>query len=147
VTVFEVPRSLLAQTFNHFRQCGGGRRECQVLWISAWDAPQLITEVVHPKHKAAADHFILDDHWLNAFWLELASAGTGVRFQVHTHGGEAFHSRTDDLYPIIHNAGFLSLVIPSFGLGPVGFDRAYLTEIVSDGTWREVQIASRVAIV
>ncbi|MDB5513884.1 MAG: hypothetical protein JWQ17_642 [Tardiphaga sp.] len=35
-----------------------------------------------------------------------------------------FISKTDDDYPIIHKPGFLSLVIPGFGLGPVGFKDA-----------------------
>jgi hypothetical protein len=57
-----------------------------------------------------------------------------------------FISKTDDDYPIIHKPGFLSLVIPGFGLGPVGFKDAYLTEIQSDGRWQEVSIPSRLVL-
>jgi hypothetical protein len=57
-----------------------------------------------------------------------------------------FISKTDDDYPIIHKPGFLSLVIPGFGLGPVGFKDAYLTEIQSDGRWQEVSIPSRLTL-
>jgi len=67
--------------------------------------------------------------------------------QVHTHPGEAFHSRTDDRFPIIHTPGFLSLVIPDYGLGPVGFAGAYLAELGSDGRWREVAAPARLRIV
>jgi hypothetical protein len=63
-----------------------------------------------------------------------------------THPGKAFHSRVDDEFPIIHKPGFLSLVIPNFGLGPVGFEDAYLAEIQPDGTWRQVFISSRVML-
>jgi hypothetical protein len=70
----------------------------------------------------------LDDAWLNEFWLELANK-MGIRIQVHTHPEEAFHSPTDDEFPIIHKPGFLSLVIPDFGLVPVGFERACVAEI------------------
>lgn len=50
-------------------------------------------------------------------------------------------------YPIIHEVGFLSLVIPDFGIGPVGFENAYLAEIASDGRWKRVPIAARLEIV
>lgn len=70
----------------------------------------------------------------------------GIRVQVHTHPEEAFHSETDDAFPIIHKPGFLSLVIPNFGLGPTGFENAYLTEIQPDGRWQEVAIPSRLVL-
>ena len=112
---------------------GRGREECQILWLSSWDAPEVIAKVVHPKHVAHRGGFVLEDRWLNDFWMELGNTNMGIRVQVHTHPQEAFHSPTDDEFPIIHKPGFLSLVIPNFGLGPVGFRDAYLTEIQIDG--------------
>jgi hypothetical protein len=143
---YHLARGLLDETFRRFRECGCGRDECQALWLSPWSQPDIITKVVHPKHAAHFGGFVLDDSWLNDFWLELGRAKTGIRVQVHTHPGEAFHSRTDDEFPIIHTPGFLSLVIPNFGLGRVGFDEAYLTEIQPEGHWREVSIASRLVL-
>lgn len=85
----------------------------------------------------------MDSKWLNAFWLSLARNNHGVRVQIHTHPGEAFHSLTDDTYPIIHTPGFLSLVIPNFATGPVWFKDAFLTELQSSGHWEEVSISER----
>lgn len=144
---YRIPRSLLERTFAQFRMCGEGERECQALWISAWHRPQDILDVVHPEHRAHALGFDLDSGWLNAFWLKLAEAGMGIRVQVHTHPDLAFHSPTDDAYPIIHTPGFLSLVIPDFGLGPVDFKKAYLAQIAEDGRWREVPIAAHLEVV
>jgi hypothetical protein len=144
--VYRLPRSILDLTFTHFRDCGRGRRECQVLWISPWDAANTITEVVHPEHEAHVGGFVLDNRWLNDFWFRLAQESSGVRVQVHTHPREAFHSPTDDAFPIIHTVGFLSLVIPNLALGPVGFDDAFLTEIQESGVWREVPIAERLVL-
>jgi hypothetical protein len=141
-----VSRDLLVRTFDHFRRCGQGRRECQALWIGPWHSPDLVTDVVHPSHSANAQGFLLDARWLNRFWLELAAKDQGVRIQVHTHPGPAFHSPTDDTYPIVHTPGFLSLVIPNFALGPVGLQAAYLTEIQPDGRWRQVRPTERLEI-
>lgn len=140
---FCLDRGLLENTFRHFRECGCRRDECQVLWLGPWSQPNLITKVVHPKHAAHFGGFVLDDDWLTDFWLELGASEMEVRVQVHTHPAAAFHSRTDDQFPIIHTPGFLSLVIPNFGLGPVGFQKAYLAEIQTDGRWMEIPINSR----
>jgi len=142
----QVNGGVLEDTFQHLRACGCGRRECQVLWLSSWDSPQAITKVMHPRHKSHLGGFVLDDQWLSDFWLDLANANMGIRVQVHSHPGEAFHSPTDDAFPIIHKPGFLSLVIPNFGLGPVGFNEAFLAEIQPDGRWQEVAIASRLML-
>jgi hypothetical protein len=143
---YHLPRQILTDTFAHFRRCGAGRRECQTLWIGPWATPDLITEVVHPRHKAHMGGFVLDNAWLSDFWLRLADHNLGIRIQIHTHPGPAFHSPVDDKFPIIHSPGFLSLVIPNFALGPLGFNDAYLTEIQPDGCWREVSIAERLVV-
>ena len=143
---YVLPRRLLEETFAHFRGCGRGRRECQVLFLSPWDRPQTITHAVHSKHKAHYGGFELDDQWMTQFWLMLARENLGIRVQVHTHPREAFHSPTDDDFPIIHTVGFLSLVFPDFGLGPIGFDKAFLTEIQPDGNWRQAPIAERITL-
>ena len=121
-------------------------RECQVVWTSSWATPDDICEVVHPRHRSHGGGFELDSTWINEFWLELARTGRGIRVQVHTHPREAFHSAIDDAYPIIHSVGFLSLVIPDYGVGSAGFERAYLAEIDPQGDWRSVQIDSRLEI-
>jgi hypothetical protein len=144
--IYRLTQEMLETTFEHFRHCGHGREECQALWLSPWEEPEAITRVVHPKHVAEFGGFVLDDAWLNAFWFELGDINCGIRVQVHTHPHEAFHSETDDAFPIIHRSGFLSLVIPNFALGPVGFDDAYLTEIQPDGSWRQVPIESRLVM-
>lgn len=141
--MYRLPRRMIDETFATFRSCGAGKRECQLYWASSWSEPCALTHVAHPKHKSTFSGLSLDGAWINAFWLELADRGLGVRVQVHTHPAEAFHSATDDAFPLIHEAGFLSLVIPDFALEPVGFERAYLTEIQSDGSWKQAPIGAR----
>lgn len=132
-----VSKNQLSETFRLLRDCGRGQRECQVLWLSSWHNPDQIAKVVHSKHAGHAFGFQLDDEFISRLWLDLRAQGLGVRVQVHTHPEEAFHSRTDDRWPLVHTAGFLSLVIPDFAHGPVGFDNAYLACIEADGSWGE----------
>ena len=142
-----VPRLVLEETFRHFRVCGGGRAECQVLWVGPWNDPARVTGAVHPVHRAHGGGFELDDAWLTQLWRRLAANGEGIRAQVHTHPWEAFHSATDDAWPVIHLEGFLSLVIPDFAMGPVYLERSYLAELGPDGEFREADPFTRLAIV
>jgi hypothetical protein len=144
--VFLVQKAILVSTFQYLRRCGRGRRECQVLWTSAWKSPEAITGVVHPEHRAHAGGFVVDGAWLNCLWLDLSRRGEGIRLQVHSHPTLAFHSATDDGYPIVHTPGFLSLVIPDFGTGEVSLQNAFLAEIGEDGCFREVAIDSRLKV-
>jgi hypothetical protein len=144
---YQLPKALLDETFGHLRACGAGCRECQALWVSPWTSPQRLTAVVHTRHSASAVGFQVDDQWLNGFWRQLADDGLGVRFQIHTHPGAAYHSSTDDAYPLIRAAGFLSLVIPRFAQGKVGFDEAYLTQVQADGGWQEQAIFDTLEII
>jgi hypothetical protein len=142
-----VPAAVLDETFAQFRSCGRGRAECQVLWIGPWSDPTLVTTATHPVHRAHRGGFELDDAWLTQLWRRLSTYSEGIRAQVHTHPREAFHSATDDAWPVIHLEGFLSLVIPDFATGPVGLDRSYLAEIGPDGEFHEAELASRLLIV
>jgi hypothetical protein len=144
--MYRLPRRMIDETFTTLRSCGAGERECQLFWASAWIDPPGLTHVIHPKHYSNAHGSALDTAWISKFWVDLADHDLGVRVQVHTHPGEAFHSQTDDAFPLVHEAGFLSLVIPDFACGRVGFERAYLTEIQQDGSWREVAIAERFSV-
>jgi hypothetical protein len=132
-----ISKDQLTETFRLLRDCGRGDRECQVLWLSPWHDPDRIVKVVHSKHAGHAFGFQLEDEFIDRLWLDLAANGVGVRVQVHTHPGEAFHSQTDDEWPIVHTAGFLSLVVPDFARGPVGFENTYLACIEANGAWGE----------
>ncbi len=125
----------LKDTFAQLRRCGAGCRECEVVWTGPWSHPHTVTNIVHPTHRPLGDGFQLDAGWLQQFWLELARTRCGIRAQVHTHPGRAFHSPTDDAWPIVHSPGFLSLVIPRFALGPVSLDESYLTTLNNEGQW------------
>lgn len=144
---YTVSRAIVTSTFEKICACGAGRRECQVLWIGPWEDRLTINEAVHPHHRSHPSGFDVDGDWLNTFWLELAAKKAGVRVQVHTHPGRAFHSATDDSFPIVHLPGFLSLVIPNLGIGPVTFDGAYLAELTETGDWKNVPVSSRFEIV
>ena len=77
----------------------------------------------------------IDDRWLTDLWKRLAASKQSVKAQVHTHPGEAFHSATDDNWPIVSQEGFLSIVIPDFAAGEISLKNAWIGRLSADGVW------------
>lgn len=70
----------------------------------------------------------------------LTSLDGGERYllRVHSHPGEAFHSKTDDRNPALTHNGALSIVVPFFGLGlQRGLDTCAIYRLTS-GRWLEL---------
>lgn len=133
---------LLAESFDHFRRCGAGRRECVVFWTGPLTDPQFVDDLVHPDHTSGPGGYEIDVAWLKRFWIELYQQTRTVRVQVHTHPCSAFHSSTDDAFPISQRFGFLSLVVPDFALGALNLDHAALFELREHGHWQELDPAA-----
>ena len=116
------------------------------MWVGPWADPLSIERAVHPAHTATAAHIHVENDWISSLWMMLAEEHAGVRVQVHTHPGAAYHSATDDAFPVVHTSGFLSLVIPNFAQGPIGFDQAFLARRDERGSWREVSISDHLEV-
>ena len=60
-----------------------------------------------------------------------------LAIQIHSHPGRAYHSETDDTYPIVTSLGGFSIVIPNFGFDPI--DKKYwkVYRLTSD-EWKEI---------
>jgi hypothetical protein len=62
-----------------------------------------------------------------------------LMIQLHTHPIEAFHSLTDDRYPISHRVGFISIVVPFYGQLPLNDQRKWEAfEYRGTGKWRHM---------
>jgi hypothetical protein len=143
--VISVPSDLLRETYDQFLRCGGGKKECVAYWIGPADDPTLVDEVRHPVHIASALNYEVHPMWHHQLWVHLGKVRRSVRVQIHTHIGEAWHSPSDDKWPIVHTPGFLSLVVPHAAQDPVG-EGLYLAEIDSTGRWRQLGVQERLRI-
>lgn len=139
---FRIAEKLVQASEKPLREAGHAGYERFVLWSGT-----VISEVfeVHTVHVPSQTAYKLETglcvrvggdelHRLNR-WLFEQSEMLGV--QIHTHPAEAYHSNTDDAYPIVTQVGALSVVVPDFcrrGL----FTRGTATYRLRMGGWREV---------
>ena len=125
---------IVQRTFSKLRECGRGECECIVYWIGPSES-NLVNGVEHPIHQRSPFGYGVHDRWLTDFWKRLAASKHSVKAQVHTHPGEAFHSATDDNWPIVSQEGFLSIVIPDFATGEMSLKNAWIVRLRGDGVW------------
>jgi proteasome lid subunit RPN8/RPN11 len=143
--LLRLARDIVRTTFHALLECGRGECECAVYWTGP-TGEDLVDGHEHPIHRRSPFGYEIDDHWLTEFWKRLATSKRSIKVQVHTHPGEAFHSATDDRWPIVSQPGFVSIVIPDFAAGDPSLDRAWVGRLQADGTWRRLASATEAVI-
>ena len=144
--MINVSAGRIRETFDIFRSCGAGRAECVAYWIGPIERPDLVDEVIHPRHVAHAGGYDVDGPWQTRLWLSLVEERRELKAQVHTHPGRAYHSERDDRMAALQVEGFLSLVIPDFGLGEPGLASAFLVRRTADGGWKQIPADPTISI-
>ena len=117
---FRIEASAIRETVEAIRSAGQGGYELFVIWSGTRDDNVFTVAKVHipdqVSYKLDAGLCVRIDgaelHRLNV-WLYEAQQVIGV--QVHSHPADAYHSETDDTYPVATLDGSLSIVLPFFG--------------------------------
>ena len=119
VEQFQVPATIVKQTEEALRSAGGEGYEAFVLW-SGQQIGRLFT--VRTAHVPRQDSYRLasglcvrvDGSELHRLNVWLYESGEVLAVQVHAHPDDAYHSETDDTYPIVATLGGVSVVAAEF---------------------------------
>ena len=117
---FRIKANAIRETEEAIQTAGQDGYELFVVWSGTREEDTFKVAKVHVPEQAS---YKLDTglcvrvdgselHRLNV-WLYEAQQVIGV--QVHSHPADAYHSYTDDAYPIATLEGSLSIVLPFFG--------------------------------
>ena len=117
---FRVKASAVRKTEEAIRSAGEDGYELFVIWSGRQDEDTFHVREVHVlpqvSYRFEGGLCVRIDgpelHRLNV-WLYEAQQVVGV--QIHSHPGDAYHSETDDTFPIATLDGSLSIVLPLFG--------------------------------
>ncbi len=123
-TSWVVPRRLVSATDQVVREAGSAGHELFALWSGV-----LVHSAFEVRHLHVPDQIMYRSeeghgvrvegpalHRLNV-WLFEHDQALGV--QLHSHPDEAYHSPTDDAFPIVTAVGSLSIVLAQFGRGGI----------------------------
>jgi hypothetical protein len=142
---FLVTEELLEQTGRALRDAGSEGYELFVLWtgvvlrgdtfqIKTWHVPAQTSRKTRNGLLVRVDGQAL--HELNVWLYE---HGEVLAAQVHAHPTGAFHSDTDDAFPIVTAVGGLSLVVPDFARHGVLIPRSAAYRLDAEG-WKRVDL-------
>jgi hypothetical protein len=143
--MIEVPAAVWRATLKTMRECGRGRNECVVYWIGPGES-NAVDAAVHPEHLARPGYYEVEPSWFHRFWVDLDRTEHSVLAQVHTHGGCAFHSPTDDEGAIVQIPGFISLVLPGFAMGDDCLERAHVAKLNAKGDFADSSLRSEIKV-
>lgn len=131
-------QSVIEHTLALLRAGGLIGHERVALWLARAASPSVVTEVYEPEQRTARDRFYLPPRSVQALGTRLRAGRMRVAAQVHTHPGEAYHSKADAEWAIVRHVGALSLVLPRFAADTtlVNFlDKAMTYEHTANGEW------------
>lgn len=120
IKTFVVPADVVLGTAEFLREVGQRGAEGFVLWCGRKETVDQFrfTSAYIPEQRAyKTEHGLLvvvEGEALFRMNKQLYERGEILGGQVHTHPTSAYHSDTDDHYPLVTLIGALSLVIPNF---------------------------------
>ena len=137
-----VPRSLADAAQQHLRAVGRHGNEGFALWIGRRDGHDFrVDETVIPEQRglqsATGVCVTVGSDELFRINKYLYATGRQLVAQLHSHPTDAYHSETDDSFPIATTAGAFSLVIPDFAVRPFSLDECAVYRLVPGDGWLE----------
>lgn len=135
-----VPSSLADYANQHLRRVGLQGYEGFALWAGKQEGSLFtVTECIIPVQSGMRYEdgvcVRVDGDELFRINVHLYRSGLQLIAQLHSHPTDAYHSETDDTFPIATTAGALSLVIPDFAARPFELSRCAVYRLIPSLGW------------
>jgi len=143
LTQVVVPVSLADFANEHLRRVGRDGYEGFALWAGVREEEVFhVTECIIPAQSGLRYEngvcVRVEGDELFRLSVHLFEAGLQLVAQLHSHPGSAYHSDTDDTFPIATTAGAFSLVVPDFACAPFALDRCAVYRLIPGDGWVEL---------
>ncbi|ODT03002.1 MAG: hypothetical protein ABS52_11225 [Gemmatimonadetes bacterium SCN 70-22] len=137
-----VPRRLADAAQHHLRMVGRQGNEGFALWIGRRAGRVFhVDETLIPEQRGLQFNtgvcVTVGSEELFRINKYLYTTGRQLVAQLHSHPSDAYHSETDDSFPIATTAGAFSLVIPDFAVRPFSLDECAVYRLVPGDGWLE----------
>jgi hypothetical protein len=145
----------VGEAHEHLRELGRQGNEGMALWVGTVEGRTFhVTTTLIPRQTGVQTPvgicITVDGDELHRINVWLYERGLRLIAQLHSHPTEAYHSETDDTYPIATTQGCLSLVVPDFAVRPFALDECAVYRLDRRGTWQELtvnQVSSLIQII
>lgn len=143
IDLLQIPYSCIESVYKHLRAAGMKGVEGVALWAgnSAGSAFSVQSTII-PKQTAykreAGLLYTVDGDELHRINVWLYEHKFTLIAQLHSHPSEAYHSDTDDLFPIVTQVGCVSIVIPNFAFDAFSLSKWAVYRLIPGNGWTEV---------
>lgn len=111
-----IPLKLIQRTLSFLKENGMEGNESHCLWVGkSKNSSFKINEIIFPKQIISPYSFHVSETELDKINRELHNKNLELIAQVHSHPIRAFHSYTDNKFPVMTTVGGFSLVFPYYG--------------------------------
>ena len=142
VRLYRIPRTVIVETTEALQQAGREGYELFVLWSGTLSEECLTVRTSHipeqTSYRTVGGLLVrVGGEALHELNVWLYEHGETLAAQVHAHPTEAFHSSTDDAFPIMTALGGLSIVAANFARAGLFVPEAAVFRL-SDSGWMQV---------
>lgn len=136
-----VPKALAIRAHAHLRNAGRRGLEGFTLWAGELEGEEFhVRETIIPSQTPlqlpSGVCVRVDAEELHRLNVWLFNRKLTLLAQLHSHPEEAYHSPTDDTFPIATSLGSLSLVVPNFARQPFSLARCAVYRLLQNGWTR-----------
>jgi Prokaryotic homologs of the JAB domain len=140
LTAVRVPRRCADEAQQHLRAVGRQGNEGFALWIGRRAGVEFrVDETIIPAQRGLRTGsgvcVTVGSEELFRINRYLYDSGRQLVAQLHSHPTDAYHSETDDTFPIATTAGAFSLVIPDFAVRPFDLAECAVYRLVPGEGW------------
>jgi hypothetical protein len=135
-----LPRSCAQEAIYCMFNAGLRKVEGVALFAGRRDGDTFIIErTIVPKQQAGNLEsgliYIVEGDELHRIGIEIFDSGLQLFAQIHSHPGAAYHSETDDAYPIVTVLGGISIVVPNFARGGLNIREWAVYQLIPEIGW------------
>lgn len=122
-------------TLRLMREYAPEDSERMVLWSGVVGGANeaLVRTIVVPDHDPQGWRVDIDRPVWRGLLHAMRKQDQMLLAQVHSHPGDAYHSEGDEKWPAEHSDGFLSIVVPNFGVDVTELTECGIYEYRIDG--------------
>jgi hypothetical protein len=137
-----IPAAVIADTQAHLRAMGRLDLEGIAVWAgtirdSVFDVALALIPQQTGHNTGGGVCITVDGPELHRINVWLYEHRMRMIAQVHSHPTEAYHSETDDTYPIVTARGAFSIVVPDFAAEPIRLQQCAVYRLGGCREWSE----------
>jgi hypothetical protein len=143
VRSYAVPQRVLDETWQFLREVGEEGLEAVALWLGQVpeeESAEILGALTPPQiaYRGPDGLAVEVPQDVLTKLIGALPARVHILVRLHTHAGEAYHSRLDDTNMLIAHTGAISIVVPDFATGPADLRRCSVNVLGADGRWSEL---------